>query len=159
MGDFEEALRNIDVFCKVLVEKMIKGESEWDKGVVVEPMENLLQRKYIIEEHLESSPLSRHLIPLPQVEEPLIDVFEENNYVRILVQCRCKDQKVTVHTDMESIEICKKECHKDDSGTEICTDKCQKLNLPVKNLQFENMIAKCSNNTVLELEIPKRYSN
>lgn len=155
MDDFEEALRNIDVFCKVLVRKMIKDENEAENKIVVEPIENLLQRKYVIEEHLESDPLAKHLIPLPQVEEPLIDIFEDDNYVKVLVQCRCKEQKVTVHTNMDGIQICKKECYRDDEGIEVCTDRCQKLDLPVKDLQVENMIAKCSNNTVLEVEIPK----
>jgi hypothetical protein len=155
MDDFEEALRNIDVFCKVLVRKMIGDENEAENKIVVEPIENLLQRKYVIEEHLESNPLAKHLIPLPQVEEPLIDIFEDDNYVKVLVQCRCKEQKVTVHTNMDGIQICKKECYRDDEGIEVCTDRCQKLDLPVKDLQVENMIAKCSNNTVLEVEIPK----
>jgi len=156
MNDFEEALRNIDVFCKVLVKKMIEDENEAENKIVVEPIENLLQRKYVIEEHLESNPLGRHLIPLPQVEEPLVDIFEDNNYVKVLVQCRCKDQKVTVLTNMDGIEICMKECHTDDEGIEVCTDRCQKLNLPVKHLQVENMIAKCSNNSVFEVNIPKK---
>jgi hypothetical protein len=56
---------------------------------------------------------------------------------------------------MDGIQICKKECYRDDEGIEVCTDRCQKLDLPVKDLQVENMIAKCSNNTVLEVEIPK----
>jgi hypothetical protein len=155
MDDFEEALRNIDIFCKVVVNKMIEDEKGAENKIAVEPMENLLQRKYIIEEHSESNPLAKHLIPLPQAEEPLIDIFEDDNYVKVLVQCRCKDQKFTVHTNMDGIEICKKECHTDDEDIEVCTDRCQKLNLPVKDLQVENMIAKCSNNTVLEVEIPK----
>jgi hypothetical protein len=151
--DLEEALRNIDIFCKILVNKMV--EDEENNNIVLEPIEKLLQRKYIIEEHSESSPLAKHLIPLPQIEDPLIDVFEEDDYVKVLVQCRCKKQKVTVHTDIDGLEICREECHKNADGLQICRDECRKLNLPVKHLQIESMIAKCNNNEVLEVDIPK----
>ncbi|MGQ9530693.1 MAG: hypothetical protein ACUVQW_06760 [Candidatus Bathycorpusculaceae bacterium] len=117
-------------------------------------MEKLLYKKYIISEQADSSPV-KHFIPLPQLEEPLIDVFEGENYVRILMQCRCKDQKVTVHTDVDGLEICKKKSHKDSDGVEVCVDECQKLNLPVERLKIENMIIKCNNNEAFEVYIPK----
>lgn len=153
MDDFEEALRNIDVFCKVLVKKIVENEEK--SNIVVEPMEKLLYRKYIIDAQVGPSPSGKHLIPLPQLEEPLIDVFEDDNYVKVLMQCRCKEQKVTVHPNIDGIEICKKECRTSEEGIEICTDKCQKLDLPTKHLQIEDMIAKCSNNVVFEINIPK----
>lgn len=158
MDDFEEALRNIDVFCRVLVKKMVETEDEHENSVTVEPMEKLLLRKYIIEEHVESSPLAKSLIPLPQAEEPLIDVFEDNNYVRVLVQCRCKDQKMTVQADADGLIICKRECRVDIEGREICREVCQKLELPIKNLQLQNMVTKCTNNMVFEVDIPKMSS-
>ena len=151
--DLEEALRNIDIFCKILVNKMV--EDEENNNIALEPIEKLLQRKYIIEEHSESSPLAKHLIPLPQIEDPLIDVFEEDDYVKVLVQCHCKKQKVTVHTDINGLEICREECHNDTDGLQVCRDECRKLNLPVKHLQIENMTAKCNNNEILEVNIPK----
>jgi len=154
MSDFEEALRNIDVFCRVLVKKIVEGEAENRSDLVVEPMEKLLYKKYVISEQVEPSPV-KHLIPLPQLEEPLIDVFEDENYVKILVQCRCKDQKLTIHTDMDGIEICNKVCHKNDEGNEVCVDECRKLTLPVDHLKIENMITKCNNNEAFEIEIPK----
>jgi hypothetical protein len=155
MDDFEEALQNIDAFCRVLVKKLVENENERDNNVVMEPMEKLLLRKYIIEEHAESSPLAKSLIPLPQAEKPLIDVFEDDNYVKVLMQCRCKDQKVTIQPDMDGIIICKRECHIDIEGREICRDMCQKLALSPKKLQIKNMIAKCNNNSVFEVDIPK----
>lgn len=152
MDDFEEALRNIDVFCKVLVKKIVEGEEK--SHIVVEPMERLLYKKYVISEQVESSPV-KHFIPLPQLEEPLIDVFENENYVRILMQCRCRDQNVTVHTGVDGLEICKKKCHKDSEGMEVCVDECQKLNLPVERLKIEDIVIKCNNNEALEVCIPK----
>lgn len=139
MEDFEEALRNIDIFCRILVKKIVEDE-DCTQNIVVEPIENLLRRKYIIEEGQESKTSSGCLIPLPQAEEPLIDVFENEDYVKIFLQCHCRDQKVTILTDV--------------NGLEICTQGCQKLNLPVKYLQVENMIVRC-NNEVVEIDIPK----
>ena len=140
MEDLEEALRNIDVFCRVLVKKIVE-DADYSQGVVVEPVEKLLRRKYIAEEHLESNPSPKHLIPLPHAEKPLIDIFENDDYVKVLMQCRCKDKKVTIYTDVDNMEI--------------CTEECQKLNLSVKHLQLENMVVRCNNNEVLEINIPK----
>lgn len=153
MDDFEEALRNIDVFCKALVEKLVSDEDS--TGAAIEPMEKLLYKKYVMDAQLEPTQQPRHLIPLPQLEEPLVDVFEEDNYVRVLMQCRCKEQKVTVQTSNDNLEICKRECHTNSDGVEICTDKCRRLDVPVKKLQVKDMTAKCSNNAVFEVSIPK----
>lgn len=139
MEDVEEALRNIDIFCRVLVKKIAEDEDPQD--IVVEPIEKLLRTKYTVEEHLETDPLAKHLIPLPQAEEPLIDIFEDDKYVKILMQYRCKDQQVIIRRDAD--------------GLQICTEECRKLNLPIKHLQMENMIARCKNNEVFEIDIPK----
>ena len=136
MDNFEEALRNIDVFCKVLVKKMLENENETAKSTDIEPMEKLIRKKY------ESNPEIRHFIPLPHVEEPLIDIFEDDTYVKVLVQCPCRDRKVTVN--------------KHDDGLQVCLEnECWKLSLPTNQLQVENMIMKCNNNKALEVEIPK----
>jgi len=152
MDDFEEALQNIDAFCRILVKKLVDNE---DSNIVVEPIEELLYRKNIIDTQAEPNPSPKHLIPLPQAEEPLIDIFEDNNHVKVLMQCHCKDQPVTVHASADIVEICKKECHTNAEGLEICVDKCQKLDVPIKHLEVENMTAKCSKNTVFEVSIPK----
>lgn len=139
MENLDEALRNIDIFCRILVKKIVEDKDN-PQNIVVEPMEKLLQRKYIVEENPEAGPLAKHLIPLSHVEEPLIDVFEDDKNVKVLMQHRCKDQKVTIHTDVD--------------GLEICTEDCRKLNLPVKHLQIENINVRC-HNEVLEINIPK----
>lgn len=138
MDNLEEALRNIDIFCKAVVKKMVESENKADNKIIVEPVEKLLRRKYIIEE----SSSAKHLIPLPQLDEPLIDIFEDDNYVKVLMQCRCKDQKVTINRHVDGLEICAEE-------------ECRKLDLPVGQLQIENMVMKCNNNEALEVEIPK----
>jgi hypothetical protein len=140
MEHFEEALRNIDIFCRILVKKIVEDEN-CSQDIVVEPIENLLRRKYIIEESQESKTSSGCLIPLPQAEEPLIDVFENEDYVKIFLQWHCRDQKVAIHTHVD--------------GLEICTKECRKLKLPVKHLQIENTTVRCNGNKVLQIDIPK----
>jgi hypothetical protein len=141
MDKIEEALRNVDVFCRVLVRKMVDEE----KGnVAVEPIEKLLFKKAVTEAQPKLNPLEEHLIPLPHLEEPLIDVIEAEDNVEVLMQCRCNDEKVQIHSDA--------------NGLEICTDKCQKLELPTKNLQIENVTSRCNNNKALVISIPKDKS-
>lgn len=140
MEDFEEALRNIDVFCRILVKKIVEDD-DCSQNIVVEPIEKLVRSKYIIEESPESLPPTKYLIPIPQAEEALIDVFEDESCVKIFFQCRCQDKDIKIYTDND--------------GIEICTEECQKLNLPVKHLQIENMIVKCNNSEVFEINIPK----
>ncbi|MEM2917374.1 MAG: hypothetical protein QXN63_03345 [Candidatus Bathyarchaeia archaeon] len=155
MNDVNEALRNIDVFCRVLVKKLVENENTEENNVVVDPMESLLRRKYIIEGQFESQPLSKYMIPLPHLEEPLIDIFEDDNYVKILVECRCEEQKVIVKRDIDGLQVCKRECYLNSEGQEICVDKCQKLSIQVENLRMEDMITKCINNAAFEINIPK----
>jgi hypothetical protein len=157
MDELEEALRNIDVFCRVLVKKIAEGENGEYNNISLEPIENLLRRKYIRQDEpkREPNPSSPHLIPLPQLDEPLVDIFEDNNYVKVLVQCRCKDEEATVRTDADSVQICKKVCYTNVEGIEWCTTQCRKLDLPTQHLQISNIISKCNNNQVFEVEIPK----
>jgi len=138
MENSEEGLRNIDVFLRILVKKIAEDDDCYEANKV-EPIENLLRKKYIIE-HSESNPLANNIIPLPQTEEPLIDVFEDDKCVRILMQHRCNNEEVVIHTDADGLEICSRER--------------RKLNMPMKHLQVENMIVRC-NNEVLEINIPK----
>jgi hypothetical protein len=159
MDNFEEALRNIDGFCKVLVKKTPKNTAEIENKTTVELIEKPLLTKSTANEPLETDSLNSHFIPLPQIEEPLIDVFEEEDYLRILVQCRCREQQVTFHVRTDGIRICREECHLDAGGTVVCVDNCQKINLRTDHLQLENrlfVVAKCNNNKVLEAMVPKK---
>jgi hypothetical protein len=149
MEDFEEALRNIDVFCRTVVKKIVENENS-SPNIAVEPIENLLRKKYVMEEKLESIPSTRYLILLAEAEEPLVDIFEDGDYMKIFLQHHCQGKDVKIHTDID--------------GIEICLDECKKLNLPVKHLKIANMTVKCGNNRVLEIGIPKTetavsYSN
>ena len=139
MENSEEGLRNIDVFLRTLVKKIAEHDDCYETNKV-EPIENLLRKKYIIEKHSKSNASAKNTIPLPQTAEPLVDVFEDDKCVRILMQHRCNNEKVVIHTDADGLEICSKER--------------RKLKIPMKHLQAENMIVRC-NNEVLEINIPK----
>ncbi|MDH7563448.1 MAG: hypothetical protein QHH24_00990 [Candidatus Bathyarchaeota archaeon] len=156
MGSFEEALKNIDVFCKALAKKITENDKGIESDLPIEPVEKLLRQRYVAEIKEELSPPKPPLIPLPQLEQPLIDVFEDEYSYKVLLQCRCRDEKVMIHTDVDSVEICKRECFIDSQGVEVCADNCQRLDLPPNRLQIEKMITKCNNNEVFEIEIPKK---
>jgi len=154
MDNFE-ALRNIDDFCKVLVKKTIPDRSETGNRRELEPDKAVFEREYLNGRSEANSSMG---IMQPELEEPLIDVFDEEDHIRILVQCRCREQQVTFHPDKDGITICKEECHTNKDGPETCRDVCRKLSLRTDELQLENMlfvIAKCNNNNTLEATIPK----
>jgi hypothetical protein len=156
MDDLEEALENIDVFCRTLAEKLANKENGKIDDPPFEPIEHLLREKYFSAERTEPISLPRHFIPLPELEKPLIDVFEDENYVKVLMQCHCMNEEATVHPYPDSIEICKKVCRTNSEGVRTCKTECQKLAVPVEKLKTENMIAKCNNNQIFEVDIPKQ---
>lgn len=137
-----EGLRNIDNFCTVTLKKGGgRIENERNSGVACQ----------------ESGKTPRDFM-VSETEEPLVDVFDEGDYLRILVQCRCREQEVTFHPSSDGITICKEECQKEKGSPEKCYNVCIKLNLPTEALQLENrlfIIAKCNNNNTLEAMIPK----
>jgi hypothetical protein len=141
MENLEEALRNIDVFCRTLVKKIVEDEDSF-QSITVEPIENLLRRKYIIEERIGSNPSAKNMIPVPDAEEPLIDIFEDKDYVKIFMQCCCQGKDVKIHTNI-------------DNNIEMCVEECKKLNVPAGRLNIENMVVECNNNMVLQVSIPK----
>jgi len=95
-------------------------------------------------------------------EEPLIDVIDEEDHVRLLVQCHCQEEQVSIHVNKnhDGITVCKERCHLNkESDTVVCGDVCS-TNIPLnlKDLQLENnlfIISQCNNNNVLEITIPK----
>lgn len=154
MERFEE-LKNIDNFCKVLVKTSDKSETGRNRGFKRSD-ERVLEDNFLYRPSDASSGMSDNL--RSEIEEPLVDIFDEEDYVRILVQCRCREQQVTFHPSLDGITVCKEECHREKDGTEKCNDVCRKLNLRTDELQLGDMLfvmAKCNNNNTLEAMIPK----
>ena len=94
-------------------------------------------------------------------EEPLIDVIDEKENIRLLVQGRCSDQQYSIHIneDKSGITICREACHiKPGSEKLECNDFCSKtIPLNLEEPQLEDMlfvVSQCKNN-VLEIVIPK----
>ncbi len=131
-------LENIDVFCKVLSEKITQTiEDEDCSSEKVEPVEDLLRAKNSPEK-----PAPLHLSPLlsiPQAEEPLIDVFENADHINILIQFS-KKRDVKLRTDKNELEI--------------WVNDRQKVGLPAKELDLANMTTKY-NDLVFEIDVPK----
>jgi hypothetical protein len=155
MERFEE-LKNIDNFCKVLVKTPDKSETGNNRGFRRSD-ERVLEDNFLFRPSDGSSRMSDN--SRSEIEEPLVDIFDEDDYVRILVQCRCREQQVTFHPSLDGITVCKEECHREKDGTEKCNDVCRKLNLRTDELQLGDMLfimAKCNNNNTLEAMIPKK---
>ncbi len=47
-----------------------------------------------------------------EYEEPLIDVIDEEDNVKLLVQCRCQEEQVSIHVNNnhDGITVCKERC-------------------------------------------------
>jgi len=95
-------------------------------------------------------------------EEPLVDVIDEEDNVRLLVQCRCQEEQVSIHLNEnhDGITICKEKCHiTKESERVVCEDVCTRnIPLNLKDLQLENMlfiVSQCRNDNVVEITIPK----
>ena len=151
-----ETLQNIDNFCKVLVKKAIVDESEiGNKSEMERSNEADFERNHLNRQMEDSSAIG---YMKPEIEDPLIDVFDEEDSLRILVQCRCQEQQVTFHPVKDGMIICREECYQKKGHPETCSDVCRKINIRTDDLQLENMlfiIAKCNNNNTLEAMIPK----
>ena len=148
-----EALQNVEGFCRVLVQKTTKEEPRiGDERESKAPDGAILEKKQL------NNHSSLGYTIQPEFEEPLVDVFDEGDHVRILVQCRCREQQVTFHPSKDGIVICREECNRQKDGPDMCRDVCSKLILRTGELQLDNMlfvIAKCNNNNTLEAMIPK----
>jgi hypothetical protein len=101
-----------------------------------------------------------------QYEEPLIDVIDEGDNVKLLVQGRCMDQQFSIHVndDKTGISICRETCYRQKRAEIIeCNDFCSRnIPLNLKELQLEDLVfvvSKCNNNNILEIMIPKIKKN
>jgi hypothetical protein len=156
MADFE-ALKGIDNFCKVLVKKM--PADRIDNPNKKEDGSSQLALFKSAEWYRPLGGFVNSGTRQVGTEEPLIDMYDEGDQIRILVQCRCREQQVTFRPSSDGITICREECYREKGGIEKCNDVCRKLKLPTEELQLGDMqfvIAKCNNNNTLEALIPKK---
>ncbi|MEM1544484.1 MAG: hypothetical protein QW804_05650 [Candidatus Bathyarchaeia archaeon] len=90
-NSFEEALLNIDVFCSVLVKKIMGGE---EARVEPEPIEKMLRKKHTVEVYGRCG-----------CEEPLIDIFEDEKNVKVLIQHLFRGREIEIHPNKDCVEI------------------------------------------------------
>ncbi|MEM1582540.1 MAG: hypothetical protein QXK89_08545 [Candidatus Bathyarchaeia archaeon] len=127
-NNFEEALLNIDAFCRVLVRKMVENGEPYSEP---EPIEKLLRKKYSVE-------VCKDYLSW---KEPLIDVFEDEKQIKILAYCSCKNQDVKFNPGV--------------GCTELWIGKNQRIELPVViSNTYKTTAIKCNNQT-LEIIIQK----
>ena len=153
-----EALQTIDNFCKVLVKKTAENNAEKDNTKEHGSLGKTAFEKTRWYRPLREASFAMGNTAQSETEEPLVDVFDEEDHIRILVQCRCREQQVTFHPCTDGITVCREDCRKEKGGPETCSDVCRKLSIPTGELQLGNMefvIAKCNNNNTLEAMIPK----
>ena len=146
---FNQTLHEFDAFCRVDVKK--PADDATGKSSVSETVKG-----FGFERNLTSA--TGKFVRLPDAEDPLIDVFDEDDHVRILVQCRCREHQVTFHPCSDGIIVCKEECHIGTDGAEACDNTCKKVSLQTDQLQINDMlliVAKCNNNNTLEAMVPK----
>jgi HSP20 family molecular chaperone IbpA len=125
-NNIEETLSNIEVFCRVLIKKIFEEEESHLKPSLIK---NLVRRKYTIEVYEDQLKMG-----------PLVDVFEDEKYIKILVQYLCRDKEVS---------FCMNE-----GCTEIWIGREQKIKLPIKHLDVSKAVIKYNNQT-LEILIQK----
>ena len=111
-----EALQNMDGFCRVNVKKTPENDSRSSK----QPSDELLFQQRILNGHQSAISPKGGFITLPTAEDPLVDVIDEEDHIRILVQCRCREQQVTFYPCSDGIIVCKEECHMNTDGAEAC---------------------------------------
>lgn len=111
-NNFKEALLNIEVFCRVLAQKIAENEEADSEPELIE---NLLKKKYIVEVYDR----------LLEQDGPLVDVFEDENRIKILVQYSCSKGEIVFNSG--------------DNGTEILIGKGQKIILPIEHLDISKV--------------------
>ncbi|MEM1607185.1 MAG: hypothetical protein QXW55_03155 [Candidatus Bathyarchaeia archaeon] len=127
MGNsFEEALSNIDVFCSVLVRKMMEDK---EPQVEPEPIEKMLRKKCAVKVYGNYG-----------WEEPLIDIFEDEKQLKILMRCPFKGQEI--------------ELRPNDDGVDVWVSKSQKIKLPIDPLNLNKTTIRW-NSQFLEITVRK----
>ncbi|MEM1587108.1 MAG: hypothetical protein QXX99_07245 [Candidatus Bathyarchaeia archaeon] len=126
-SDFEEILMNIEIFCRILADK-ISGVRK--SCVKPEPIEKLLRRKAVIEVCEKDF----------EGREPLIDFFEDEKQIKILALTQPPNNGVTLNPNVEF--------------TEVIIGGHLKIKLPIKTLDLSKVHVN-SNNWTLEIIIEK----
>ncbi len=152
MAYFDEFLRDADSHFKKLSERMFKEMEEIEKAIrsgrlqgewEVKPIEKHGVKGYVARGRFQlGEPLTIPKHAMDEVREPLTDVFEENDHVKLYVELPGVEKKdIQLDVTEGRAEITAKNFHK-------------VVDLPTRNVEFEKATANYKNG-VLEITMPK----
>jgi HSP20 family protein len=153
MTYFDETFRDIDAFYKKLTEKMFRQMEEIDKAIKsgrlqgewdVRPIEKPGVRGYVAQGRFQlGEPLTVPKQALDEIREPLTDVFEDEEYIKLYVELPGIDKNdIQLNVTATQAEIKAKNFYKT-------------IDLPTSNIEFNKATANYKNG-VLEVKIPKK---
>ena len=153
MTHFDETFRDIDAFYKKLTEKMFRQMEEIDKAIQsgrlqgewdVRPIEKPGVRGYVAQGRFQlGEPLTVPKQALDETREPLTDVFEDKEHVKLYIELPGVDKDdIQLNVTATQAEIKAKNFYKT-------------IDLPSRNAEFEKAAANYKNG-VLEVLIPKK---
>jgi len=153
MTYFDEPFRDIDAFYKKLTEKMFRQMEEIDKAIQsgnlqgewdVRPIEKPGVRGYVAQGRFQlGEPLTVPRQALDEIREPLTDIFEDKEHVKLYIELPGVDKdNIQLNVTATQAEIKAKNFYKT-------------IDLPSRNVEFEKAAANYKNG-VLEVLIPKK---
>ena len=153
MTYFDDAFRDVDAFYRKLAERMFRQMEEIDKAVRsgrlqgewdVRPIEKPGVRGYVAQGRFQlGEPLRFPKQALDETREPLTDIFEDEDHVKLYVELPgVEKDDIQLNTTDAHAEIKAKNFYKT-------------IALPIRNVEFEKATANYKNG-VLEVIIPKR---
>jgi HSP20 family protein len=153
MTYFDETFRDIDAFYKKLTERMFKQMEEIDKAIRsgrlqgewdVRPIEKPGVRGYVAQGRFQlGEPLRIPRQALDEAREPLTDIFEDKEHVKLYVELPGVDKDdIQLNVTATQAEIKAKNFY-------------NTIDLPTRNVEFDKATANYKNG-VLEVLIPKK---
>ena len=152
MTDFDEIFRDKDSYFKKLSERMLKEMEEIEKAIrsgklqgewEVKPIEEPGAKGYVARGRFQlGEPLTLPKQAVDEVREPLTDVFEEQDHVKLYVELPGVEKNdIQLNVTEGRAEVKAKNFYK-------------VIDLPTRQVEFEKATANYKNG-VLEVMIPK----
>jgi len=153
MTYFDETFRDIDAFYKKLTERMFRQMEEIGKAIQsgrlqgewdVRPIEKPGVRGYVAQGRFQlGEPLRIPRQALDETREPLTDVFEDKEHVKLYIELPgVEKDDIQLNVTVGQAEIKAKNFYKT-------------IDLPTRNIEFNKATANYKNG-VLEVLIPKK---
>jgi len=152
MSYFDEIFRDTDPYFRKLAERMFKEMEEIEKAIKsgelqgewdVKPIEKPGVKGYVARGRFQlDEPLKFPKQAIDEVREPLVDIFEDKDYVKLYVE-------------LPGVEKNDIQLNVAEGRAEVKAKNFYKLiDLPTKDVEFEKATANYKNG-VLEVAIPK----